>query len=89
MQTCLDVSACPDGHSARRRRTGCGGYRQPPVKAIGPVATEAVSGFSRQALHAAELGFDHPVTGERLRFESPLPDDMDALIEALRAATPA
>merc|ERR1711969_482298 len=66
-----------------------GGRRKPPVKAIGPVATEAVSGFSRQALHAAELGFDHPVTGERLRFESPLPDDMDALIEALRAATPA
>ena len=41
--------------------------------------------FSRQALHAATLGFDHPVTGERLEFSSPLPTDMAGLIEALRA----
>lgn len=40
MQTCLDVSACPCRHSARRPRTGCGGYRQPPVKAIGRTARE-------------------------------------------------
>ncbi len=37
------------------------------------------SGLARQALHAAVLGFVHPVTGERLRFESPLPADMAAL----------
>jgi 23S rRNA pseudouridine1911/1915/1917 synthase len=42
-------------------------------------------GFARQALHAATLGFVHPVTGEGLRFESPLPDDMNALIAALAA----
>ena len=41
--------------------------------------------FPRQALHAATLGFDHPVTGERLEFSSPLPADMAALIDALRA----
>jgi 23S rRNA pseudouridine1911/1915/1917 synthase len=41
--------------------------------------------FPRQALHAATLGFDHPVTGERLEFSSPLPPDMAGLIEALRA----
>ncbi len=41
--------------------------------------------FPRQALHAATLGFDHPVTGERLEFSSPLPSDMAGLIEALRA----
>jgi 23S rRNA pseudouridine1911/1915/1917 synthase len=41
--------------------------------------------FPRQALHAASLGFDHPVTGERLEFTSPLPADMGRLIEALRA----
>jgi len=40
---------------------------------------------SRQALHAAGLGFEHPVTGEELMFESPLPADLTALIEALRA----
>ena len=40
--------------------------------------------FSRQALHAAELGFVHPVTGDDMRFASPLPDDMRTLIDELR-----
>lgn len=44
-----------------------------------------VNGFPRQALHAAELGFDHPVTGERLVFAAPLPGDMAALLDALRS----
>ncbi len=39
--------------------------------------------FRRQALHAGVLGFIHPITGETLRFESPLPDDMVQLIAAL------
>jgi 23S rRNA pseudouridine1911/1915/1917 synthase len=38
-------------------------------------------GFQRQALHAAVLGFVHPVTGALLRFESPLPADMRELID--------
>lgn len=38
-------------------------------------------GFRRQALHAAVLGFIHPVTGARLRFESALPADMRELID--------
>ena len=33
-------------------------------------------GLSRPFLHAAELSFDHPATGERVVFESPLPDDL-------------
>ena len=37
--------------------------------------------FHRQALHAAVLGFVHPVTGDRLRFESDLPQDMRELID--------
>jgi 23S rRNA pseudouridine1911/1915/1917 synthase len=37
--------------------------------------------FRRQALHAAVLGFIHPVTGDRLRFESDLPQDMEELID--------
>jgi 23S rRNA pseudouridine1911/1915/1917 synthase len=46
----------------------------------GPVrAALAEVGFTRQALHAAVLGFVHPITGETVRFESPLPDDMAAL----------
>jgi 23S rRNA pseudouridine1911/1915/1917 synthase len=39
----------------------------------------------RQALHAAGLAFSHPVTGEALSFESPLPDDMAGALEALRS----
>jgi 23S rRNA pseudouridine1911/1915/1917 synthase len=43
-----------------------------------------VAAFSRQALHAWLLAFDHPVTGARMRFETPLPDDMQALVEQFR-----
>ena len=38
----------------------------------------------RQALHARTLGFTHPVSGERLHFEAPLPQDMQALIDKWR-----
>jgi len=38
-------------------------------------------GFARQALHAAVLGFVHPVTSDRLRFTSDLPPDMKELID--------
>jgi 23S rRNA pseudouridine1911/1915/1917 synthase len=48
-----------------------------------PVRAAVVeAGLTRQALHAAVLGFRHPITGETLRFESPLPADM-ATLEAL------
>jgi 23S rRNA pseudouridine1911/1915/1917 synthase len=40
-------------------------------------------GFHRQALHAAELGFIHPVTKDRMSFASPMPDDMQQLFTAL------
>jgi len=42
------------------------------------------SGAARQALHAAALDFVHPITGQRLEFEMPLPDDMSRLLERLR-----
>jgi 23S rRNA pseudouridine1911/1915/1917 synthase len=48
-----------------------------PVNAVRAVIEQA--GLARQSLHAAVLGFVHPVTGERLRFETPLPPDMAAL----------
>ena len=44
----------------------------------------ALRGFRRQALHAERLAFAHPVTGEPLSFSVVRPDDMDALIFALR-----
>jgi 23S rRNA pseudouridine1911/1915/1917 synthase len=43
-------------------------------------------GFARQALHAAELGFAHPVTGEVVQFRSDLPSDMAELIDQLRCS---
>lgn len=42
-------------------------------------------GFTRQALHAAVLGFVHPITKETVRFETPLPQDMGALWDDLCA----
>ena len=45
---------------------------------------EALSAFHRQALHARQLTLEHPETGEILTWEVPLPEDMVALIEALR-----
>jgi 23S rRNA pseudouridine1911/1915/1917 synthase len=47
-------------------------------------AQAALAALGRQALHAATLTFVHPVTGRRLAFESPLPDDMAALVAALK-----
>jgi len=61
-----------------------------PVYGSGPPAPlvrEAIrqAGLGRQALHAAVLGFVHPITGEALRFETALPPDMAALESALAA----
>lgn len=39
----------------------------------------------RQALHARTLGFEHPVTGEKLHFDSELPEDMQKLLDKWRA----
>src|SRR5690606_20381994 len=59
-----------------------------PVYGSGPPAQPvreaiAAAGLARQALHAAVLGFVHPVTGARLRFETPLPPDMAGLARRL------
>jgi 23S rRNA pseudouridine1911/1915/1917 synthase len=52
-------------------------------------ATEALlvtlRAFKRQALHAATLAFDHPRNGTRVSVESPLPQDFEHLLAALRA----
>jgi len=60
-----------------------GGKRKLPRKALSETAAEAVRSFPRQALHAAVLGFLHPVTGESVRFEAPLPPDMADLLQIL------
>lgn len=52
-----------------------------------PLLRELGAALGRQALHAELLGFVHPVTGQTLRFEAPLPTDMQTALEALRAAS--
>ena len=51
---------------------------------LSETAQTALTALGRQALHAAELGFEHPITSRSLRFESPLPRDMQALLAALQ-----
>ncbi|MCU0668170.1 MAG: RluA family pseudouridine synthase [Myxococcota bacterium] len=41
-------------------------------------------GLERPALHAAVLGFTHPASGERLRFEAPMPPDLLAAVDTAR-----
>jgi 23S rRNA pseudouridine1911/1915/1917 synthase len=60
------------------------GRRLAIPKGATPRLEAALRGFRRQALHAARLGFDHPVTGQAMEFASPLPADMRDLLEALR-----
>ena len=62
-----------------------GGRRKLSSKAVGDAGVAAVAAFPRQALHAATLGFVHPVSGETLEFAAPLPDDLAALLHALGA----
>jgi 23S rRNA pseudouridine1911/1915/1917 synthase len=62
-----------------------GGRRKLPRGALSEVADQAVAAFARQALHAQVLGFFHPVSGEKLRFESAIPQDMAGLIAALQS----
>lgn len=43
-----------------------------------------LEGFKRQALHAGEIQFIHPVTGKALKFKAPLPNDLEGLLKALQ-----
>lgn len=47
--------------------------------------SDCLRAFRHQALHAARLAFDHPRTGKRLTFETPVPADFAQLLEVLRA----
>jgi 23S rRNA pseudouridine1911/1915/1917 synthase len=49
-----------------------------------PVLHRIISGARRQMLHARKLGFTHPGLGNRMLFETPLPEDMREMIEKLR-----
>ncbi|GMG81816.1 RluA family pseudouridine synthase [Paralimibaculum aggregatum] len=60
------------------------GRPKPLPKETPEALAAALAGFGRQALHAAALGFEHPVTGAALAFEAPPPADMQALLDILR-----
>ena len=64
-----------------------GGRRKLSAAAMPTTAPEAARAFPRQALHAATLGFEHPLSGEFLEFEAPMPPDMCALIETFRGSS--
>ncbi len=50
-----------------------------------PAPTRAlIAGIERQMLHAETLGFEHPLTGQPLRFQAPLPADFAAVLAALQ-----
>jgi 23S rRNA pseudouridine1911/1915/1917 synthase len=50
-----------------------------------PVNLRAVSRLERPFLHSARLSFTHPADGTRVAFESPLPPDLDDVLEAIAA----
>ncbi|MFV2002763.1 MAG: RluA family pseudouridine synthase [Paracoccaceae bacterium] len=70
------------GHGIVGDATYCG-RRRISEKALPQSVRDAVATFERQALHAAVLGFEHPVSGEIMRFEAPVPDDIATLISVL------
>ncbi len=61
------------------------GFRS-KAKHLPETAQQALVALGRQALHAARLAFEHPVTGETLEFDSDPPADLARLIESLRIA---
>lgn len=60
-----------------------GGRPRFPPRPTERLRTE-LEAFRRQALHAARLELEHPLTGAPIRVESPLPEDLDRLLGALR-----
>ncbi|MEO0473799.1 MAG: pseudouridine synthase, partial [Bacteroidota bacterium] len=57
----------------------------PPNKKFQQMIRNCFERMPRQALHAKTLAFDHPATGDRMEFDSPLPADFQAVLEKLRS----
>ena len=72
------------GHPVLGDRTYGSGFRT-KERLLDDVSRAALNDFGRQALHAATLGFPHPVTRTPLMFESGLPPDLARLRAALAA----
>ena len=83
-------------HLAHARHSVVGDkvYGRPPRLAAQKHTTDAdkashtrLSQFPRQALHAAHIGFNHPITGEAMEFNAPLPKDMTRLLAQMTPAS--
>jgi hypothetical protein len=59
-----------------------GRFRIPP--AASPTLVQTLKEFPRQALHARFLELEHPATGQRMKWTSPLPEDLVWLLSLLR-----
>jgi 23S rRNA pseudouridine1911/1915/1917 synthase len=68
----IRIHLSESGHPLVGERVYVRSYRGPQIPS------------GRIMLHAAELGFTHPLTKEKLEFEEPMPTDMSAMLEALR-----
>lgn len=73
------------GHPVLGDPVYAGGFKSKAAR-LPPAAQACLKSLSRQALHAAVLGFKHPVTGAKMRFASALPEDLQRLREALAAS---
>ena len=54
------------------------------IRTLPAEAADALNALGRQALHAAELGFEHPITGRPLHFTSSRPAEIASLYQALK-----
>jgi 23S rRNA pseudouridine1911/1915/1917 synthase len=63
------------------------GGRPKPIKNSSSALIEAMQEFKRQALHAIKLQLVHPITGEDMRWQAPVPEDMVKMAELLRQDT--
>ena len=65
-----------------------GRRKKTPKQSLPAETIKYIEQFPRQALHAATLGFEHPVSGEQVRFEAPFPQDLDDLLGVLQTGFP-
>jgi len=58
-------------------------YLKGPQKCV-PQLRELLNSFPRQALHATRLALEHPVSGEMMEWQAPLPEDMQQILKQIR-----
>ena len=73
--------------SMRHPLVGDSTYIKGAQRCAQPQLRALLTAFPRQALHAVQLGLEHPVTGEWLEWQAPLPDDMALLLAQVRIAS--